>query len=147
MYFDNRGRISELTLTLGNPELNTLILLSFPKEIILEYLNDTFSQLNLDEENRNFCNSFISFVEHEYLVAASSISNIITEIVIGKFIHYLPTVKILFQLVNEDWYKLLYLIKMIQAGYLDKFTSVNIQEEVKELIEEYDKMITFYDNL
>lgn len=116
----------------------------FHQSLTLSLVNEIdFS--TIDDKNKDFAIDFVKFVEQEYFIN-QNISNILTTIVVDRFINNLDLNKKLFQFANEDWYKLFYIIKMLTP---DNSRNLDIQnpetiETLNSMIVKYNQMIEFY---
>ena len=112
--------------------------------LILEYIDEV--SVNIDEGNKDFLNEFKEFLKTEYYTdSVWIVSNIVTPIIVDKFIKDIPFYKDIFQFVNEDWYKLIYIVKLLSPN-ISKKIDTNL-DSLTKLVSHYDKMVDFYDKI
>ena len=112
--------------------------------LILEYIDEV--SVNIDEGNKDFLNEFKEFLKTEYYTdSVWIVSNIVTPIIVDKFIKEITFYKDIFQFVNEDWYKLIYIVKLLSPN-ISKKIDTNL-DSLTKLVSHYDKMVDFYDKI
>lgn len=124
------------------PDITQFVQKDYKPDLILEYI-DNIGDRTVNETDKDFFNDFRNFLETEYFDTSIWLaSNIVTPIIIDKFINDISFYKDIFQFVNEDWCKLIYIVKLLSPN-VSKTIDTNIKS-LTILISHYDKMVEFY---